>query len=317
MVNSKKSSTFALAFEKKQVFLAQLVEQLTLNQWVQGSSPWEDTKRHKGHLNGCPFFNDRYAIVMQAMIFAAGLGTRLKPLTDTLPKALVPLAGKTLLEWQIEKLKAAGITDIVVNVHHFPDMIIDYLHKHNNFGCNIQVSDERDMLLETGGGLRKAMRLLSNKAIDEGILVCNVDILSNIDIPTLLKAYNPDEMGVVVVYPRDTQRYLLFDDSCRLCGWTNIATGEVRGPVADNQYPIANTRKLAFSGMQVLNPRIFEVMDKVVTEKGEKFSLIDLYLSIAEKEILRAFIPENYRMMDVGKINQLSEAESFATTLVQ
>ena len=252
------------------------------------------------------------------MIFAAGLGTRLKPLTDTMPKALVPLAGKTLLQWQIEKLKAAGITDIVVNVHHFPDQIIDYLRENNNFGCNIQVSDERDMLLETGGGLRKAQPLLTSNLsplASSPILVCNVDILSNIDIPALLNAYNPEEMGVVVVYPRDTQRYLLFDDNSRLRGWTNIATGEVRGPLSDNRYPIANTRKLAFSGMQVLNPRIFEVMEKVVAEKGEKFSLIDLYLSIAEKEILRAFIPENYRMMDVGKINQLSEAEAFAQAL--
>ena len=252
------------------------------------------------------------------MIFAAGLGTRLKPLTDTMPKALVPLAGKTLLQWQIEKLKAAGITDIVVNVHHFPDQIIDYLRENNNFGCNIQVSDERDMLLETGGGLRKAHPLLTSNLsplASSPILVCNVDILSNIDIPALLNAYNPEEMGIVVVYPRDTQRYLLFDDNSRLRGWTNIATGEVRGPLSDNRYPIANTRKLAFSGMQVLNPRIFEVMEKVVAEKGEKFSLIDLYLSIAEKEILRAFIPENYRMMDVGKINQLSEAEAFAQAL--
>ena len=255
------------------------------------------------------------------MIFAAGLGTRLKPLTDTLPKALVPLAGKTLLEWQIERLKAAGITDIVVNVHHFPDMIINYLRENDNFGCRIAVSDERDMLLETGGGLRKAKSLLLGSGSresgnnDEPILICNVDILSNIDIPTLLRAYNPDEMGMVVVSSRDTQRYLLFDYDNRLRGWTNIATGEVRGPLSDNHYPIANTRKLAFSGMQVLNPRIFEVMEKVVAEKGEKFSLIDLYLSIAEKEILRAFIPENYRMMDVGKINQLSEAEAFAEAL--
>ena len=255
------------------------------------------------------------------MIFAAGLGTRLKPLTDTMPKALVPLAGKTLLQWQIEKLKNAGITDIIVNVHHFPDMIINYLREHNNFDCNIQVSDERDMLLETGGGLRKAKSLLlgigsrESGNNDEPILICNVDILSNIDIPTLLRAYNPDEMGVVVVSPRETQRYLLFDHDNRLHGWTNIATGEVRGPLSDNHYPIANTRKLAFSGMQVLNPRIFEAMEKVVAEKGEKFSLIDLYLSIAEKEILRAFIPENYRMMDVGKINQLSEAEAFAEAL--
>ena len=277
---------------------------------------------------------------MKAMIFAAGLGTRLKPLTDTLPKALVPLAGKTLLQWQIEKLKAAGITDIVINVHHFPDMIIDYLRDNDNFGCRIAVSDERDMLLETGGGLRHAKQLLASsphrliasspnsliassptslplQGESEGapILICNVDILSNIDIPTLLRAYNPDEMGVVVVYPRETQRYLVFDETHRLCGWTNIATGDVRGPIANTQYPIPNTRNLAFSGMQVLNPRIFEVMDKVIEEKGEKFSLIDLYLSIAEKEILMAFIPENYRMMDVGKINQLAEAEAFAASL--
>lgn len=255
------------------------------------------------------------------MIFAAGLGTRLKPLTDTLPKALVPLAGKTLLQWQIERLKAAGITDIVVNVHHFPDMIINYLHENDNFGCHIAVSDERDRLLETGGGLRKAKSLLTGIRFPESsypedpILICNVDILSNIDIPTLLRAYNPDEMGVVVVSSRDTQRYLLFDHDNRLCGWTNIATGEVRPASLASSPNSLIASRLAFSGMQVLNPRIFEVMEKVVAEKGEKFSLIDLYLSIAEKEILRAFIPENYRMMDVGKINQLSEAEAFAETL--
>ena len=254
------------------------------------------------------------------MIFAAGLGTRLKPLTDTLPKALVPLAGKTLLQWQIEKLKAAGIRDIVVNIHHFPDMIINYLKDNDNFGCNIQVSDERDMLLETGGGLRKAEEKFRSLGVqefrssNEGILICNVDILSNIDIPTLLQAYNPNEMGVVVVSERETQRYLLFNDENRLCGWTNIATGEVRGPIADYQSSIAN-RQLAFSGMQVLSPRIFDCMDEVVKQKGEKFSLIDLYLSLAQKEILRAYIPENYRMMDVGKIDQISEAESFASSL--
>lgn len=277
---------------------------------------------------------------MRAMIFAAGLGTRLKPLTDTLPKALVPLAGKTLLQWQIERLKAAGITDIVVNVHHFPDMIINYLRENDNFGCRIAVSDERDMLLETGGGLRKAKSLLlgigsrESGNNDEPILICNVDILSNIDLPTLLHAYNPEEMGVVVVSPRDTQRYLLFDETNRLCGWTNIATGEIRPaslvsslnilpPTGEAdlqakptyQLQRSDLSPLAFSGMQVLNPRIFDVMDKVVAEKGDKFSLIDLYLSIAEKEILRAFIPENYRMMDVGKIAQLSEAESFAASL--
>lgn len=275
------------------------------------------------------------------MIFAAGLGTRLKPLTDNMPKALVPLAGKTLLQWQIERLKAAGITDIVVNVHHFPDMIINYLHDNNNFGCRISVSDERDMLLETGGGLRKAKSLLlgvgsrESGNSNEPILICNVDILSNIDIPTLLNAYNPDEMGVVVVSERETQRYLLFDQTNRLCGWTNIATGEVRpASLASHLHnlqrsdlqpngrstgaadlPHSDLSRLAFSGMQVLNPRIFDCMDEVVKKKGDKFSLIDLYLNIAEKEILRAYIPENYRMMDVGKITQLSEAEAFAASL--
>ena len=258
---------------------------------------------------------------MKAMIFAAGLGTRLKPLTDNMPKALVPLAGKTLLQWQIERLRAAGITDIVVNVHHFPDMIINYLRENNNFGCRIAVSDERDMLLETGGGLRKAKSLLlevgsrESGNSNEPILICNVDILSNINIPTLLNAYNPDEMGVVVVSERDTQRYLLFDKTNRLCGWTNIATGEIRPASLASSPNNLIASRLAFSGMQVLNPRIFDCMDELVNQKGEKFSLIDLYLNIAEKEILRAYIPENYRMMDVGKIAQLSEAEAFATSL--
>lgn len=249
------------------------------------------------------------------MIFAAGLGTRLKPLTDNMPKALVPLAGKTLLQWQIERLKSAGITDIVVNVHHFPDMIIDYLKEHHNFGCNIQVSDERDMLLETGGGLRKAMRLLGDEAKGDGILVCNVDILSNIDIPTLLQTYNSEEMGIVVVSERKTQRYLLFDEENRLCGWTNVATGEIKGDEAMRRKGDEAIKRLAFSGMQVLNPRIFECMDAVVEQKGEKFSLIDLYLNIADKEVLRAYVPEDYRMMDVGKIDQISEAEAFAQSI--
>lgn len=245
------------------------------------------------------------------MIFAAGLGTRLKPLTDNMPKALVPIAGKTLLQWQIEYLKSAGITDFVVNVHHFPDLIINYLQKNKNFGCNILISDERDMLLETGGGLRKAAKLIGN---DEPILVCNVDILSNINIQKLIAAYNPNDMGIVVVSERDTQRYLLFNNDNRLCGWTNISTGELR-PDYITETQAKNMKKLAFSGMQILNPHIFEYMDDIVKQTGEKFSLIDLYLNIAEKETLRAYIPEDYCMMDVGKIDQISEAEAFARSL--
>lgn len=254
------------------------------------------------------------------MIFAAGLGTRLKPLTDTMPKALLPLAGKTLLQWQIERLKAAGITDIVVNVHHFPDQIIAYLRQNNNFGCRVQVSDEREALLETGGGLRKARPLLlttdkdGNAAQKEPILLCNVDILSNIDLHQLIQAYNPCDLGVLVVSPRQTQRYLLFDENRRLRGWTNLSTGEVRPdslPAAAAQ----SLQRLAFSGMQLLNPHIFDSMDCVVRNKGDKFSLIDLYLTLVDTGVLRAYIPDNYRMMDVGKIDQLSDAEKFAESL--
>lgn len=265
---------------------------------------------------------------MKAMIFAAGLGTRLKPLTDTLPKALVPIGGKTLLEWQIEKLKNAGFTDIIINVHHFPDQIIDFVHSHDDFGCNITISDEREMVLETGGGLRKVMNELPRipSATEEPVLAMNVDILSNIDIPALIASYNPDELGVLVVSDRKTQRYLCFDDQQRLTGWTNIATGEVRGRIATPQQPVSDNRQpnlLAFSGMSLLSPRVHGYMNKVAQLKGDKFSLIDLYLYIVENKpasnpdsaTLRAFIPANYRMMDVGKIDQLAEAEVFAESL--
>ena len=249
---------------------------------------------------------------MKAMIFAAGLGTRLKPLTDTMPKALVPLAGKTLLQWQVEKLRDAGITDIVVNVHHFPDQIIETVRANQGWGCNIAISDERDALLDTGGGLRKAKDLLLSPpawgGMAEPILACNVDILSNIDIQALVASYDPKTLGSLVVSDRQTQRYLLFDDRHMLRGWANIATGEVR------LAPLTLT-KLAFSGMQVLNPAIFDKMDRVVAEKGDKFSLIDLYLSLCETEDFKAFVPADYRMMDVGKIDQIDEAEAFAESL--
>lgn len=230
---------------------------------------------------------------MKAMIFAAGLGTRLKPLTDTMPKALVPIGGKTLLQWQIEKLREAGITDIVVNVHHFPDMIIDYLREHDHFGCHITISDERDCLLDTGGGLRKAW------TAPEPILALNVDILSNIDLRAVLAAYREDEAGLLVVSERDTQRYLCFDEEDHLCGWTNIKTGEVK---------LQDGRHLAFSGMQILSP----VMQQYLAAMPEqKFSMIDLYLYTCQLETLRAFVPENYTMMDVGKIESLKIAEDY------
>jgi len=248
---------------------------------------------------------------MKAMIFAAGLGTRLKPLTDTMPKALLPIAGKTLLQWQIEKLRNAGIGEMVVNVHHFADQIIDYLHTNDNFGCQIAVSDERGQLLETGGGLYKAKDLLCDGS-GTPVLACNVDILSNICIEDLAKAYSPDMLGLLVVSPRQTQRYLLFDSGLRLHGWTNIVTGELR-PAG---LPDACTfRRLAFSGMQILSPVIFGNMETTIAQKGCKFSLIDLYLNLCATQPLYGYIPTGYRMMDVGKIDQLATAESFAATL--
>ena len=248
---------------------------------------------------------------MKAMIFAAGLGTRLKPLTDTMPKALLPIAGKTLLQWQIEKLHNAGIREIVVNVHHFADQIIDYLHANENFGCQIAVSDERGQLLETGGGLYKAKDLLCD-GNNAPVLACNVDILSNIRIEDLEKSYRSDMLGLLVVSRRQTQRYLLFDTGLRLHGWTNIATGELRpAGLAD----AGTFQRLAFSGMQILSPAIFENMETTIAQKGCKFSLIDLYLNLCATQPLYGYIPAGYQMMDVGKIDQLATAESFAATL--
>ena len=252
---------------------------------------------------------------MKSMIFAAGLGTRLKPFTENHPKALLPLAGKTLLQWQIERLREAGITDIVVNIHHFGQQIIDYLQQNNSFGCTVLISDERDALLETGGGLLKAATLLGE---EEPVLVCNVDILSNIDLGQLIAAHKPEELATVVVSDRETQRYLLFSGEGELRGWTNIKTGEVKPLAANGQQPTANSlRKLAFSGMQIVEPAFFNELRLTKAEKGGKFSLIDAYLSIVSRQagVIRAYVPKQYKMMDVGKIDQLVEAEIFAEEL--
>ncbi len=257
------------------------------------------------------------------MIFCAGLGTRLKPLTDTMPKALVPLAGKPLLQWQVERLRDAGITDIIVNVHHFPDMIIDTVRRNNGWGCNILISDERDQLLDTGGGLRKAkFEIINHKSqmANEPILACNVDILSNIDLRAFIDNYQ-SPMSLLVVSQRETQRYLCFDEQDRLCGWTNIKTGEVR-PASLHHSIIPSLRKLAFSGMQILSPDILSLLSQM---PQDKFSLIDFYMAICEKKQmtndqspitnLKAFIPNAFRMMDVGKIDQIEQAEVFAQNL--
>lgn len=243
---------------------------------------------------------------MKAMIFAAGLGTRLKPLTDTIPKALVPIGGKPLLAHVVEKLKDAGAEEIMINVHHFPDQIIEYVRSQRNFGIRIEFSDERDDLLETGGGVRKAAYFF-----DDGkpFLAHNVDILSNLKIKELYEYHlKSHSLATLVVSERVTSRYLLFDDNLYLKGWMNEKTGELR-PAGFGRPELY--RKLAFSGIQVLSTEVFELMK----DFGERFSIVDFYLSWVHSQAIKAFIPDDFQMIDVGKLDVLDEAEKFYQTL--
>jgi NDP-sugar pyrophosphorylase family protein len=236
---------------------------------------------------------------MKAMIFAAGLGTRLCPLTDTIPKALVRVADKPLLQWNIEKLIAAGIHDIVVNVHHFPELIRDFLAENQNFGVNILISDESDKILDTGGGLLKAASLLSGY---EPVVVHNVDILSNLDLSLLLEYHlSQNALATLVVRERKTDRNLLFDPQMRLTGWINTKTGEIKEPARGiNLY----SKMLAFSGIQILDPRFLPLM----TGSG-KFSLIDTYLQLAPDHRIIGYEDQSSLWMDAGTPEQLAEAE--------
>ena len=241
---------------------------------------------------------------MKAMIFAAGLGTRLKPITDLIPKALVPINGKPLLQLIIEKLKKSGFDEIIVNVHHFPDQIIDFLKANNNFGIRIEVSDERNQLLDTGGGIRKAKHFFDD---GQPFLVHNVDILSDVDLQELFQHHlAADSLATLVVSKRDTFRYLLFDDDQRLCGWINEKTGETKPSSFDD---ISGFNKLAFAGIHVLSPCVFEQMDSF----DAKFPIMDFYLSNAQTQVIKGFIPTDFHMLDVGKLNVLDEAERFVT----
>ena len=244
---------------------------------------------------------------MKAMIFAAGLGTRLQPITNDRPKALVEVGGKTLLQWQIEKVRDAGIRDIYLNIHHFPDMILAYLQEHDYFDCHLMVSDEREELLDTGGGLKRAI----TDRFAEGILALNVDILSNIDLKALIAAYEKDGISRLVVSQRDTSRYLLFDEQRKLVGWENISTGEVK-PYSST--PLPPYTQLAFSGMQILSPR---VCARLLNKEERVFSLIDFYLDICDKEILQAYVPEDYQMLDIGKLAVIRDghAERFVQAM--
>ena len=168
---------------------------------------------------------------MKAMIFAAGLGTRLRPITDSIPKALVPVAGKTLLEHVIEKLSNEGFDELIINVHHHAEKIIDFLAEHHNFGLHIEISDEREMLLDTGGGIRKAAEFFND---GKPFLIHNVDILSNANLKALYEKHiASDNIATLLVKDRETSRYLLFNEEQRLQGWMNVKTGEVKSPIPD------------------------------------------------------------------------------------
>ena len=240
------------------------------------------------------------------MIFAAGLGTRLKPLTDTMPKALVPVGGQPLLWHVIMKLKAAGFERIVVNVHHFAQQIIDYLQANRNFGLDIRISDERSRLLETGGGIKKALPLFDQQS---PILIHNVDILSNLDLAgDLLSSECPPD-ALLVVSQRQTKRYLLFDDEQLLDGWTNVETGEVKSP-----YPgldPSGLRQLAFSGIHVIWPMVFPLFQ----EMPERFSIIDFYLKFCHQYAFIGHEQKDLRLMDVGKLDTLDQAEKFISNI--
>ncbi len=244
---------------------------------------------------------------MKAMVFAAGLGTRLKPLTDTLPKALVPVNGKPLIDITLERLGRAGVTEAVVNVHHFADKLAAHIAAHD-YGFPVRISDERGALLDTGGGLRKAAALFAPG--DDPIIIHNVDILSNADLPALHAACaeRGDDIALLVS-ERQTQRYLLFDDDMLLRGWTNIATGEVRSP-----YPSLHTEslhRLAFSGIHCVSPRCLAETDAF----PEKFPIMDFYLSLCARLNIRAVTQPGLRLLDVGKQDTLQKAEEFAQSL--
>ena len=243
---------------------------------------------------------------MKAMIFAAGLGTRLKPITDTMPKALVPVCGKPLLFHTICKLRDAGYDDIVVNVHHFPEQIRQYLQE-NDFGVIISISDESEQLLETGGGILAARPMLTG---DTPFLVHNVDIVSNLDLAKL--QLRPGDLATLVVSPRDTRRYLLFDDDLRLVGWTDTATGEVRSPFPGLD-PSA-CRKYAFSGIHNISPSVFNAMDALGFTG--RFPIMDFYLKACARYPIRGYLAENLKMVDVGKIDTLPDAERICSTLL-
>lgn len=242
------------------------------------------------------------------MIFAAGLGTRLKPLTDRMPKALVPVAGRPMLEHVILKLKAAGFNELVINIHHFGEQILDFLRANQNFGLTIHISDERDCLLDTGGGIRKAEPFFRG---NEPFLVHNVDILSDTDLKALYEYHRQSgNDATLLASRRKTVRYLLFDEDERLCGWINKDTLQTKPE--GFAYDPEHHRKYAFSGIHVISPSLFQYMDERWTGK---FSIMDFYLQTCHEARIGGRLTDTLRLIDIGKPETLTLAEEFLASL--
>lgn len=241
---------------------------------------------------------------MQAMIFSAGLGTRFKPWTDKHPKALAVVNGKSLLQRNIEYLQQYGIKDVAVNVHHFADELIETIMKKKEWGTRITISDERDELLETGGGLQKAKEFFTP---GERFITCNADILTDLNINKLI-SFHEEKKALITfgVTQRKTSRYLLFDENDRLCGWRNSKTGEDKISIIKPQY-----FEKAYSCVVVFEYDIFRLME----EKGflGKFSLIDVYLTLATDHLILGYDHTGDRFVDVGKPDSIVIAESVFT----
>jgi N-acetyl-alpha-D-muramate 1-phosphate uridylyltransferase len=236
---------------------------------------------------------------MKAMILAAGLGTRLKPFTNNSPKALFPVNGKSLLHRNIAYLLSFGIKDIIVNVHHFADQIINTIEINKGWGANISISDEREEVLETGGGLKKAAHFFENDI--EPFVLLNADILTNLDIASMHAAHKKlNPIATLAVTDRSTSRYLLFNEKDLLCGWLNDKTNELKG--------VAGAKK-AFSGIHIITPKIFEL----IHEEG-KFSMIDLYLRLAQNQTIFGYDHSTDILVDVGKPENVPFAEIHFTS---
>ncbi|MBO4722690.1 MAG: nucleotidyltransferase family protein [Muribaculaceae bacterium] len=242
---------------------------------------------------------------MKAMIFAAGLGTRLRPLTNDRPKALVEIGGKTMLERVIHRLSEAGFDDITINIHHFGQKVIDFLDEHDNFGLNIHISDERDMVLETGGGILKARHFLDG---DEPFLVHNADILTDLDLLAMYQSHvESGAMATVLMKSRQTSRYFVFDDEYRLQGWINKSTGETR---PEHFTYKKGMHELAFGGIHVISPSIFDELERYSKAHQAKFSTTPFYVDECHNHLIKGYVQETpYTWLDVGKPETLKEAE--------